>query len=236
MATNSAANFAKPIGVANGGTAAASFTAYAPLCGGTTSTSAFQTGSTGLSTTGNILTSNGASTLPSWIPAGSLVKLSTQTASSAANILFDNTVISSAYTTYLAVFNNIRCASLNTNFNLRVSTNNGSSFVTSGYQAGTSSNNWNSATVGANNSTTFGLLASSVGGSAGSNLGAGYVLINIPTSDTISFVSKSVWQKGTTLNMAAYGYNSGTTTVNAIAFLGTSGNINGTMTMYGIKQ
>lgn len=52
--------------VAGGGTGATSFTAYAPVCGGTTSTNPLQSASTGLSTSGFVLTSNGASALPSF--------------------------------------------------------------------------------------------------------------------------------------------------------------------------
>lgn len=58
------------IGVGYGGTGAASFTAYAVICGGTTSTGALQQVS-GLGTSGQVLTSNGASALPSWQAAGS---------------------------------------------------------------------------------------------------------------------------------------------------------------------
>lgn len=54
------------LGVANGGTGVASLTAYAPVCGGITSTGAVQSCSTGIDTTGYVLTSNGPSALPSW--------------------------------------------------------------------------------------------------------------------------------------------------------------------------
>lgn len=51
------------LGVANGGTGATSETAYAVLCGGTTSTGPFQS-IAGLGTVGQVLTSNGAAALP----------------------------------------------------------------------------------------------------------------------------------------------------------------------------
>lgn len=51
--------------VAGGGTGATSFTAYSVITGGTTSTNPLQNVS-GVGTTGQILTSNGAGTLPSW--------------------------------------------------------------------------------------------------------------------------------------------------------------------------
>ena len=54
------------LGVANGGTGAASLTAYAPVCGGTTSTGAVQSCGTGQSNAGYVYTSNGASAPPSW--------------------------------------------------------------------------------------------------------------------------------------------------------------------------
>ena len=55
--------------VTRGGTNANSFTAYSLLCAGTTSTGAFQNVS-GLGTTGQVLTSNGAGALPTWQTAG----------------------------------------------------------------------------------------------------------------------------------------------------------------------
>ena len=52
--------------VPGGGTGIVTTTAYAPICGGTTATGAFQAASTGLSTSGFVLTSNGAAALPSF--------------------------------------------------------------------------------------------------------------------------------------------------------------------------
>jgi len=58
---------ATSLAVGQGGTGVATMTtAYAPVCAGTTATGALQVASTGLSTTGNALVSNGASALPSW--------------------------------------------------------------------------------------------------------------------------------------------------------------------------
>jgi hypothetical protein len=59
--------------VAGGGTGDTSFTAYAPICGGTTTTGALQSASTGIGTSGFVLTSNGSSALPSFqvLPAAS---------------------------------------------------------------------------------------------------------------------------------------------------------------------
>jgi hypothetical protein len=54
---------ALPVG--DGGTGEASFTAYSVICGGTSSTGALQNVS-GVGTSGQVLTSNGASALPTW--------------------------------------------------------------------------------------------------------------------------------------------------------------------------
>lgn len=51
--------------VEEGGTGASSFTAYAVVCAGTTDTGAFQSVS-GTGTSGQVLTCNGTSALPSW--------------------------------------------------------------------------------------------------------------------------------------------------------------------------
>lgn len=57
--------------VAGGGTGVVTMTtAYAPVCAGTTATGALQVASTGLSTSGYVLTSNGASALPSFQASG----------------------------------------------------------------------------------------------------------------------------------------------------------------------
>jgi len=56
--------------VANGGTGDTSFTAYAPIIGGTTTTGALQSASSGMSNSGYVLTSTGSSSAPTWQAAG----------------------------------------------------------------------------------------------------------------------------------------------------------------------
>lgn len=58
-----------PLGVTTGGTGVSSVTAYAVLCGGTSSTGAFQS-IAGVGTSGQVLTSNGAGALPTFQAAG----------------------------------------------------------------------------------------------------------------------------------------------------------------------
>jgi hypothetical protein len=62
-------SFASPVTVPNGGTGDTSFTPYAVICGGTTSTSPLQS-IAGLGTAGQVLTSNGPGALPTFQNAG----------------------------------------------------------------------------------------------------------------------------------------------------------------------
>lgn len=70
--------------VAGGGTGIATTTAYAPICGGTTATGAFQAATTGLSTAGYVLTSTGASSLPSFQAVSAAGAITTITGSDSA--------------------------------------------------------------------------------------------------------------------------------------------------------
>ena len=65
MPTNNSWNSTDPVQVALGGTGNASSTAYAVLCGGTTSTAPQQSVAS-VGTTGQVLTSNGAGALPTF--------------------------------------------------------------------------------------------------------------------------------------------------------------------------
>ena len=55
-----------PLSVIQGGTKNTSFTAYAPIVGGTTTTGAFQSADTAIGNSGFVLTSTGASSIPTW--------------------------------------------------------------------------------------------------------------------------------------------------------------------------
>jgi hypothetical protein len=68
MPTNNATNTSNPISVAQGGTGDSSLTAYAVLCGGTSSTGVIQSVAS-VGSSGNVLTSNGAGALPTFQPA-----------------------------------------------------------------------------------------------------------------------------------------------------------------------
>lgn len=100
MVTNNAWNSQDPAQVAKGGTGVASTTAYAVICGGTTSTNPLQS-IAGVGTSGQILTSNGAGALPTFQNNGgggtsgvTIQRVFTTTAatgSTSSQIPFDNT-------------------------------------------------------------------------------------------------------------------------------------------------
>ena len=72
--------------VAGGGTGDTSFTAYSVITGGTTSTGALQNVS-GVGTSGQVLTSNGASALPTWQTGGSSVTITGDSGSASGTSL-----------------------------------------------------------------------------------------------------------------------------------------------------
>ena len=75
-----------PTPIAEGGTAVSTMTtAYAPVCAGTTATGALQVASTGLSTSGFVLTSNGSSALPSFVVAPTKCVVTTYNTATTAN-------------------------------------------------------------------------------------------------------------------------------------------------------
>jgi hypothetical protein len=91
-AVGTATNVTGVVAVANGGTGDSSLTPYAVMTGGTTSTGAMQQVS-GVGTTGQILTSNGASALPTWAAPVSSYNYTAKTGtySAVANDLVDCT-------------------------------------------------------------------------------------------------------------------------------------------------
>lgn len=232
LTTNSA------ITIPQGGTAITSVAAYGVLCGGTTSTGALQTVS-GTGTSGQVLTSNGAAALPTWQPAGSgaMTLLQTQTASSSATIDFTSN-ITSAYKTYLCIFQRVKPAT--DAVSLYLLTGNGS-FASTGYAWANEQTAGGSSTPDGNTSDTqLRLNAGAVIGNAAAEHISGYVYINDP-SNTDGYPMFN-WDLGLLNASSAYFrvYGGGTYNtsgaVDRIRFLFSSGNIaSGTFKLYGIS-
>lgn len=77
---NGIKTFGTPIAVGSGGTGVGTFTAYSVICAGTTATGNFQNVS-GVGSSGQVLTSNGAAALPTWqnVAGGGTVNSGTAT-------------------------------------------------------------------------------------------------------------------------------------------------------------
>ena len=215
--------------VAGGGTGITSATAYAPICAGTTTTGAFQVASTGLSTSGYVLTSNGSSSLPSFQAAasgGALVKISTQTASSSASLTFTTGF---TYTNYLVIHESIVAGTASAALTMKESTNGGSTYLATGYgsslaYANNAGSGWGGATA-----TTF--VYMNLG--TGTGVAAGSMWISLPSGGT-SQGDGTGFIVTPYLSIVAY---SGNTTVNALSFQMTSGNIaSGSITLYGVTS
>jgi hypothetical protein len=136
IVSSTAASLTLPVSVANGGTGDTSLTAYAVLCGGTTSTNPVQPiASVGTAT--QVLTSNGPGALPTFQAAssGSFTLLTTLTASNSAN-LSDTTHITSSYNWYMFQFENIVPVTNIVSFRMQVSENGGVSYISTNYAGG----------------------------------------------------------------------------------------------------
>jgi hypothetical protein len=238
MATNNATNTSNPVTVAQGGTGDSSLTAYAVMCGGTTSTGAVQS-IAGVGTSGQVLTSNGAGALPTFQAAptaGKLVLIQSQTASSSASLTFTTGI--SSYTQIFVSFYAIQPATNTAIFQMQMSKDGGSTYITTGYLSGLNSTPYNSTTITNNNSTSAWVLTGveTSGDANKTSNGAFYILnANVAANPYISGHSADFDSTSATANINFFGGQGGSTGANAFKFLMSSGNIAaGTVTLYGL--
>jgi hypothetical protein len=112
--------------IANGGTNSTATATAGGIGYGTGTAHAY----TSAGTSGQVLTSAGASA-PTWAsPASGLTLITTLTANNSASLTFTNTSITSSYNLFLFVINNIKSDENDRALYLLTSTNNGSSFAT----------------------------------------------------------------------------------------------------------
>lgn len=226
-----------PIPVTSGGTNfATATTAYAPVCTGTTATGTFQVASTGLSSNGYTLTSNGSSSLPSFQSVG-MSKIATATASNSASITFTTMT---GYTNYLILANNITPATNDAMISIRFSNNGGSSYSSGGTDYRSNWFNVFSTTSAAIGNTTGSYIEVSRGLSNTAGTAAGFTMyIYNPSGSEYT----SIWAENFLIDNAsnfamvsAGGQCTAITANNAIQILMSSGNIStGTFQLYGIQ-
>ncbi len=180
-------------------------------------------------TTGQFLTAT-ASSPPSWTtPAVTL--LSKQTASSSASIIF--TGLSSTYSYYELVMSKVIAGTNATTLTLQFSTDNGSTYLNSGYQGATNTVVWNGTTNINTNSTTYSPLCD---GSNFSNVNPynGSIKIYGMGVSTFPQINGLFTQDGNQGGTIIGGYNSAAV-ANALQIISTSGTIaSGTFSLYGV--
>ena len=179
------------------------------------------------------------------IEGGSMVLLSTQTASSSASISF-TTGIDSTYKEYMFIFNNIHPATDGANFTFNLSTDGGSSynvtktttyFQANHYESDASAFNYEAGSDLAQ-STSYQRIAVEMGNGS-DECASGTISLFNPSDTTYvkHFISSFNCYLNTNRSLIQYvgGYANTTSAVNAIDFKFSSGNIDdGTIQMFGI--
>lgn len=224
--------------ISGAGTAAFSgntITQYNTLVGG--SSNAITSINPGVA--GQAFTSTSASSNPVY-SSPTCVWLSTQSASLSTTIDF-NSLITSKYKTYLFNFYNYVPQNNGRFLAMRFSTDNGGSFISSGYIGGMTWAPYNSTTITNSNASTDLYVTPSEGNTAGITSGDGFVwLMNTSSSTYSTIVGRSRSNSGAATSR--YGYSTGSylgaTAINSVQFLigggGTGAISTGTFVMYGI--
>jgi len=179
----------------------------------------------GLSMVGDVLTASGGSTL---------VLLSTATASSSASLDFTS-VITSSYSQYLMVFNNL-LASTSSTLGLKISNNNGSTYTsaTLAYQKQNSTLGGASVpTYTGGSSSTVAAVLAHTGGAADTWTGWAFFAAD---ANTFAWESYVTFINGYTSPDLTYA-GSNTAPINAVRILPSAGNFtSGKIYLYGVKN
>lgn len=174
------------------------------------------------------------------LPGASHVFLSSQTAAASPTISFTS-VITNTYNTYMLQYYNVVPTTNASNMGLQFSINNGSSYVSTGYEAGLISFPYNSTTASNSNSTSNIPL-----GKSGSSLSTNpplagimyfFNLTNGNVPSVVTYFSQYTTAGPTFVSGSGGGTNTTTNTINAIQISSSAGNIgNGTFVLYGIRE
>ena len=229
--------------VGGGGTGITSATAYAPICGGTSTTGALQVASTGLSTSGNVFTSNGSSALPSFKPVigKNLILIQSQTVSTSTASVAFTSGITSTYNTYALCLSNYYPVTNAESLNLNISTNGGVSYITTNYVTGQNRNAYNTATLTNSNTTTSFRFTGAQSNVTSNPSGAGwFFLFNLQNGGIPTMMGTGLNYQTTDLAFDTYqifSSNTANINVNAIEVKYGVGNIaQGTFSLFGVLE
>lgn len=150
--------------------------------------------------------------------------LESQTASNSSSLPFNNIPVQSQ--TLLIAFQNVTGSATASNLLLRFSTNRGSTFISSGYNAGINFSLYNSSIINNQNTTSGFILAPSAGTVAATFSGFEYIYnynssINYPVGNGLGSVSVA----GSSFSGITNNTLTSTTNVNALSISFSSGNI-----------
>ena len=195
---------------------------------------------------GTTLIDNGA--LDAAVPSGSLILLSTQTASASASIEFTSG-IDSTYDSYVFKFYDIHPATIRAKFQFNLSTDGGSTYaVTKTTTFFNSEHNEGGSSADLTYRTAEDLAQSTSNqnlvrdmGNADDESSSGILTLFNPSSTTYvkHFISTSntYFYSGYTMNNFVAGYGNTTSAINAVKFQMNTGNIDdGIIKMYGVKK
>ena len=179
------------------------------------------------------------------IATGGMKLISTQTASNSASISF-TTGIDSTYKEYQFYFIDVHPRTDSVSFGFNLSTDSGSNYnVTKTSTVFNTYHDEGDSTAGLGyngssdlaQSTAFQIISETLGGGADENLGGSMSLFN-PSSTTYvkHFIiqSSALHPSDFNINMFTTGYGNTTSAINAVQFKMSSGNMDGTILMYGI--
>lgn len=220
--------------VAGGCTGTTSFTAYTPVCGGTTSTGALQSIAS-VGTAGQLLASNGAGALPSFqFGAPGLVLIQEQGASNSTFIEFKD-LGPTGYHSFYLVINTVIPATDGAILQMVMSNDNGSTYGSS-YQSGLNRNDYNSNTITNSNSATV-ILLSDASTNTDEGMDGSFTLLSMNQARFPTVLGNILWEYQTTIT-PTFGQviaSGGDTGINAIKLQFSSGNItSGRFALYGI--
>lgn len=186
---------------------------------------------------GNVLTSDGTN----WTSAapsgggGSLIYIQKQSASSSSTIDFTSV---GSYTSWLLKYEGMTPASDGASLRMQISTNGGSSWVSSTYTSGEDSSAYNSATLtNLNSSTNFYCSPLQDSGASTSRTNANIWIVNVASQGTYIYGNGGGSDSSGTTNKFFFGGKTTTSGANAFRMIMSSGNIaSGDFILYGIKE
>lgn len=182
-------------------------------------------------TNGNVLQSNGTNFSSATITAPGMDYITTITASNSASIAFTSTYITSKYTTYKIILKNIVPVASSAILECVMSTDNGSTYITTSYLSGINTIQSGDTSQNHSASTTYVYLGTTSNSTA-LGLCGDVNFYGLPVT-IVKFTCGLCFAAAK--NIQVYSYQPGTSAVNNLKFLLSSGNISsGTISLYGI--